>query len=360
MTTNPGPDTVVKLSSPADIIATVPVTVGFHPTDSLVVMCLHGPRKRTGLTMRVDLPEPRFHQEVASDIATRARCQEADTVIAVCYTDEADSSAEFPRRELVDLLLDELADRGIGWTEVLLVRDGRWYSYSCGFECCPREGTPITPPDSAEILALEARSALVGKAVLGSRAELEATVRGPAAIRELALNATYAIQGEILFTEVEVGGANAALRRTLDLARAGFERFRSGHHEVADGEAVRVVLGLGDHVARDALLTWGLDHDPHELVVYLSALARCAVAGHAAPVCTVLACIAYQMGNGALANVALERALGDEPDYRLAELVDAALRAQVPPDEMRKMAERTRDHLRAQGIDVAGGGRRAA
>ena len=74
-------------------------------------------------------------------------------------------------------------------------------------------------------------------------------------------------------------------------------------------DAVRILVGLEDKFARDELLTWALDGNPEELVVFLSALARCALADNAAPICSALACVAYQMGNGALANIAVERAL---------------------------------------------------
>ena len=50
--------TIVKISSPADILGVVPHRVGFHPAESIVVVCLHGPRRRDGLVMRLDLAPP--------------------------------------------------------------------------------------------------------------------------------------------------------------------------------------------------------------------------------------------------------------------------------------------------------------
>jgi Domain of unknown function (DUF4192) len=35
---------VVKFSSPVDIVGAIPSMLGFHPAESLVVMCLRGPR----------------------------------------------------------------------------------------------------------------------------------------------------------------------------------------------------------------------------------------------------------------------------------------------------------------------------
>ena len=47
--------TVVSIRTPDDILATVPVLLGFHPTDSVVFVGLHGEQKRAGLTARLDL-----------------------------------------------------------------------------------------------------------------------------------------------------------------------------------------------------------------------------------------------------------------------------------------------------------------
>jgi hypothetical protein len=344
--------TVIKLGSPADIVAAVPVSIGFHPAESLVVMCLHGPRRRGGLTMRSDLPEPRHHNALADDLAQRAERDGASAVIAVCYTDAPDASDDLPRRELIYALADALDRRGIERLELLLVRHGLWFSYLCREKCCPDEGTPLAIEPTAEILALEARAAFEGHAVLGSREELEATIRGPVAVREAVLRSAYQRIGEAFFDEVVEHGADQALARTLELARTAYERFVAGNHDLPDEDAVRLLVGLEDKLARDELLTWGLDGNPQELIVFLSALARCALDDNAAPVCSALACVAYQMGNGALANIAVERALHSEPGYELARLIDASLQAQIEPAEIRAMTKRTRKYLRDLGVGI--------
>ncbi|HEX6337782.1 MAG TPA: DUF4192 domain-containing protein [Jiangellaceae bacterium] len=349
MTTNED-RTVIKLSSPSDIVTAMPVLIGFHPAESLAVMCLRGPRRRIGLTMRMDLPDPEHVDVVAEDLAHRAERDDAETIVAVCYTEAPDVDGDLPRRDLIDSLTAALERRNIGRLELLLVRGGRWYSYVCTRECCPREGTPIKGTPSSELLALEARAALDGHVVLDSREELEATIRGPVAAREATLRASYQRIGESFFDEVAARGAGHALLCTLELARAAYERFLGGDHELPDEEAVRILVGLEDKLARDELLTWGLDGHAEELIVFLSTLARCALDDNAAPICSALACVAYQTGNGALTNIAVERALRSEPDYELARLIDVALQAQIEPAEIRAMAERTRDRLREWGI----------
>jgi hypothetical protein len=56
---------------------------------------------------------------------------------------------------------------------------------------------------------------------------------------------------------------------------------------------------------------------------------------HVAPVASLLAVLAWQCGNGALASVALDRALEAEPGYSLALLVDAMVSNGVPPQLVR-------------------------
>ncbi len=352
MTTNED-QTVIKLSSPSDVVAALPVVLGFHPAESVAVMCLRGPRRRKSLTLRVDLPDQEQYAAVADDLADRAKRDGAGAIIAVCYTEAPDVNGDLPRRELIDALAAEMRSRRIACLELLLVRGGRWFSYQCADDCCPRDGTPIDRTRSGDMLALEARAALDGRAVLGSREELAATIRGPVAVREAVLRDSYQRIGETFFDEVTAHGADHALQHTLGLARAAYQRFLSGDHELPDDEAVSILIGLEDKLARDEVLTWGLDGNTDELIVFLSALARCALDENAAPICSALACVAYQAGHGTLTNIAVERALRSEPDYYLARLIDASVRAQIEPAEIRAMARRTRDFLRELGV---GGG----
>jgi hypothetical protein len=70
-------------------------------------------------------------------------------------------------------------------------------------------------------------------------------------------------------------------------------------------------------------------HDPHRRL--WADLVRRAQPGYiAAPAC-LLAVTAWQGGNGALANIALDRALADDPGYSLALVLRDALTAGAPP-----------------------------
>lgn len=343
---------VVKLTTPPDIVAAMPVFIGFRPDESLVVMCLHGPRRRNRLTMRVDLPDPQHEQALAADMADRAARDGADAVLVLCYTESADEEGQFPRQDLISRLLEQLAERGIEHGEVLLVRGGMWHSYVCAKSCCPREGSPIPDSSSSEVTDLKAQAALIGRNVLPSRQALVESIRGPRAVRAAVLRDAYGRTGAAFLEEVLTEGADATLDRTLELAHRAFDRYLDGEPKLPDADAVRILVGLEDKLARDVMLTWALDGHLEELLVFLTDLARCALDDNAAPICTVLAGVAYLLGDGALAGIALDRALAAESGYELARLLDAALRNQISPDEIRSMTERTREQLHGWGIDT--------
>ncbi|OKI45723.1 hypothetical protein A6A27_37930 [Micromonospora sp. CB01531] len=63
-------------------------------------------------------------------------------------------------------------------------------------------------------------------------------------------------------------------------------------------------------------------------------LTRRATPAYAAAPATLLALTAWQQGQGALASVALNRALAADPHYRLARLIDHALRHGIPPNAL--------------------------
>ncbi len=108
--------------------------------------------------------------------------------------------------------------------------------------------------------------------------------------------------------------------------------------------------GLADIRVRDTLL-WDVAHrEPESLPAVFDALAgllRAAPTGRVAPVATCCAVVAWLQGDGARALMAIERALADDPDYSLAQLVGASLQSGLPPATWREaMAGLARDDCR--------------
>src|SRR5689334_7956094 len=132
---------VVRLRGPDDVVGILPWRLGFHPTESLVLVVLQGSRRRERLVMRLDLPAADDEAVVAGQTAARAVQADADEVIVVVYTDERGRDGELPRWGLVDDLVGQLDDDGVDVPEAVLVSGGRRWSYLCSDpRCCPPEG----------------------------------------------------------------------------------------------------------------------------------------------------------------------------------------------------------------------------
>ena len=60
-----GRRTPTSVRGPGELVAAIPVLLGFHPERSLVVVSTHGPGLRTvGVTLRADLPDPTAPDDV--------------------------------------------------------------------------------------------------------------------------------------------------------------------------------------------------------------------------------------------------------------------------------------------------------
>ena len=350
---------VVKLTTPADLVGAIPWLVGFHPEESLVVLCLKGPRLRTGLTMRVDLPAPEDEITVAEELAARVEHDGAGSVFLVCYTTAADggppdadarvstvgSRGGLPRAAFVEALDRALGHRGIGCKDALLVRGGRCHSYTCDVEeCCPGAGRPLPETPTPAVSRVAAEDVVSGRAPLSGRAELERSVRGPVGLRRVVADAACERAYRAVAAEVAADGG-AARARTLALLGEVLRSYEAGRPELPDDTAARVAVGLLDRQARDEVVTWILESAEAPLTALLGDLVRATPDPACPPVCTVLAWVAHAFGNGALANVAVDRALRHDPDYTMAKLVREGLNRQVPPRAVRQVCADVRRNL---------------
>ena len=177
--------------------------------------------------------------------------------------------------------------------------------------------------------------------MLGSRSQLVESIRPR--LPQVELRRLLEQAARRAAADPEPGGRAAALRDLRALRVSG-----ATGCELSAGDAAAGAVALADMGVRDEVATWALDR-PDELLAMLIQVARCAAPPYDAPVCTVLAWVAYSLGDGALANVALERALAADPTYPLARLLDAGLEAQIPPEEVRALLRATRRASAARG-----------
>lgn len=333
---------VVRLSTPGDIVAAVPHLCGFVPAESLVAVSLRGERKRIGLTLRFDLPaggEGEAAGQVAEQVAERLARDGAAAVVLVVYTE---ATGELPHAGLVAAITAAAQRAGQPVMEALLVRDGRWSSYACRRSCCPPEGTPLGGGAAADALA--AAAAYDGRAVLGDRAQLVASLAPPALPADLARRYDDAMVAWVV--QVEAEGREAAGRAAISAWREALAAVASAGPTAVPSEAscLRLVVALQELSVRDRVATLALDDDEALLGLLLSLAGRC-VAPYDVPVATLLALVAWVRGNGALANVALDRALAADPSYGMATLMRAGLDGQLPPSAVRQWLRETRRTL---------------
>jgi hypothetical protein len=311
----------VKIGSPADLLTAVPYLLGFHPTDSLVIVILTG--TRVSAVARGDLPEVWQSTEWAQAVAARqvdvAREVEADAVMIIGYG-PADRVAG-PVAALTGLMT--AADLAV--YDALRVTDGRYFSYQCQRpDCCPPEGVPFDPSTNH----VAATAVLAGQNVLPDRAALVATVApvdGPA--RQSVNQATFAA-----WRRREALAAARGWRAVVDAGRQAladtFARYATGT-VLDDGELAWLTVLLANDAVTEAAVR---DTDARSWHIDLwRDITRRAHPDLAGPPASLLAFAAWRSGDGALAQVAVDRALEADPAHPLARVIGEALEAGAPP-----------------------------
>lgn len=337
---------VARLRTPAELAAALPQLCGFVPEESLVLVSLRGPRSRVGLTMRVDLPRPEAERALATQVAARLRADGARRAVVAVVTDAPDDPDGLPRQRLVTAVERAARRAGVGVTERLLVRGRRWWSYGCADpDCCPPDGTPLDVAPTPALDLVAAQRALTGRAVLPSRDDLVASLAAP---RDAALAARLAAADAARRRRTAQEGRVAVGRDALRLWRRALDRALEPGGAVLGAEAAaHLAVCLRDVLVRDTVLTWALDDD-EALLALLLRLAAGTPPPHDADLCALVGWTAHLRGEGALANVALDRALAADPAHGLAGLCRQALDAQVGPAAVRSLLQDARAVLGSQ------------
>lgn len=334
----PGPGTV-RIGNPGEIAAALPQLIGFRPRESVVLISLTGPTgHRVGLCVRADIPPAPQASVAARAWATRVRTDRPRAVLVAVVSEESGSS-DLPHRALVWETVKALAEIGVPVPEVLLVRADRWWSYDCPHPCCDAEaGTPLP----AGVTELEAAAVAAGSVVEADRDALAARIAAPgwAERRAMALvcaRVAEECRDDLLEVDREEVAARSwtAVTDAVDSCRPGVTR------AVSDRDVARIAWGLRDVDVRDRALQLALGDDAAAAEQLWTECTRRAPSPLDAAPATLLAVSAWLRGDGAMANVALERAVRAEPGYRLALLLLQALEECLPPAALRELLRTT-------------------
>ena len=304
---------MTTVTSPTDLLAAVPFLVGYQPSDAIVLMALND--ESITMAIRVDFPKS-IHQGEASALAKKF--EGSDGALLVFYIPESCDDAELVIRPISEALLA----LDIPLRESIIIVGDRWRSLICADEsCCPIEGSPLPELNDSRVTAEEvSRGKPLPFRDLGDMTR-SLSPRIDEVIVEM-MGRISPIDYENDPTSQQRDGANALLDFLHDFQVEGICR---------DKRLVATVLvRLRDLQVRDfALGTMDQESD-----LYFNAwrwLLTKAPRGFVAAPATLLAVAAYEGGDGALANVALQRAKEDQPNYSLVTLLEELFRSGKPP-----------------------------
>ncbi len=349
------PIPVIRLGDTGEVAAALPHLLGFRPAESLVLVSLRGPRgSRVGLTVRADLPRAGAAAALARTLAGKVVTDEPQAVLLAVVSEAADVGAppvtadvpgswpqvwpELPHRDVVHEVVLALDAHDVPVREALLVRGGRWWDYDCPYACCePGAGTPV--PGGVSPLAAAAVAA--GAVLADDRAALSARIappEGPAA----AVMAEACLQaGREHAARLRTSGPAAVVAAAADLVAAAAAACRPGPAPVGarltDARLAELLWALTLPDVRDRALGLALGDDAAAAEALWTECTRRAPAPLDGPPATLLAVSAWLRGDGATANVALERALAADPDARLPRLLAEGLDACLPPAQLRAL-----------------------
>ncbi len=122
---------MTTVKTPHDLLAAVPFLIGYHPSDSLVLISVKNDSLE--MAMRVDFPinppEGTYHL-----LTSHLKRDRAEAALVIAYEPSDNHSGEQVLKEMADAI----AESQIPVRELMLVRSNRWRSLLCSdLSCCP-------------------------------------------------------------------------------------------------------------------------------------------------------------------------------------------------------------------------------
>jgi hypothetical protein len=329
------PRSSTRVRSSSALLAVVPPLLGFVPERSIIIIGIDQPGGQVKVTLRYDLPNPADDQATA-DIARHALAvvdlNHLAAAIAVGYgPDGLVTPVATVFRNLAE-------DAGVDLQDFLRVEDGRYWSCIPAGDPCPAEGArfdisavPVPAPLGSEAEIAASRDAIAANIapVTGSAAQSmrRATRQAEQDLARAALTARS-------------NGARDADRKArasegLAAVAGMIAAYRAGDRYSSDYQLALLTVTLKDHRVRDD--AWAR-MDPREYdadrLLWIDVV-RHAQPGYIAAPASLLAFVAWQAGSGVLANIALDRALADDPAYVMADSLRTLVNAGAPPSMAR-------------------------
>ncbi|MFE5616121.1 DUF4192 domain-containing protein [Streptomyces sp. NPDC056524] len=392
----------ITLRGPAELADALPFMLGFHPSDSVVLVALHGELGRFGGRVRLGIP--RSSKEWASTAEQLAEClvdgcarrgTRPDGIVVFLCQDPAPGETGRHVMERLRPFSQRLRTAcgalDIPVYEALCISDGLYFSYCCpDTRCCPPDGTPMALTGTS---VMAASAAYAGIQVRGSLRDMEARLKphpswpGEEQQRK-ALNEGSTLIVPRIFDGPPGVGRTEVREATLKLARDVLRRFdipsdgadtttstpatspgrRDGTAEqdaaddasIGADEAAALILGLQDRDTRDQAAEWMEGREGAAALRLWRALARRCVAPfdeHAAAPLTLAGWAAWSTGDEPAARAALGLALDADPEYVFARLLHQACNEGLDPESLRSCLRHERGSRAAAAVEARGAAR---
>jgi hypothetical protein len=306
--------TPIRISELDQLVAAVPVLLGFHPENSLVLIFTKS--NRIVLTTRDDLPVQGLAEPHARMLATSLPAElTTDRVALVVIGPSA-------RHDVTDAVRRRLGERGIEvdvaiWTYGTHAGDGWMCSDGCHHGAVPDPRTTTL----GVAAAVEE-----GRTVRSSRDALAQTMAPTA--DDATLSRRRAMIEDKASTRNPRGGS------AVELCAALYD-VETGRLQLDDEDVATLARALQKETVQDTVLVWALRpwlRHAHELWLMLT---RETPAPYRATPAALLALTSLMQGDGAMANVALDLAEAAAPGHKLAELVRGAAQTGMSPAQLR-------------------------
>jgi hypothetical protein len=309
------------ITCPSSLVAACAPLLGFVPEKSLVAF-IHGvPGRVSPVIMRVDMPPLGHAAHAAAQAAMSIDGTGGLAVDWVAWVEDQDSTRrdELSSAGFLRELEHALDMVGIEVGGNLSTNGRMWWSHTCNApECCPVQGTPL---DASIMNAVRAEYVYAGYAPLQGREQLATRIardedRGRA-VRAV-LTRRRPAQSTQRWRDAQVRFLTEVL---LPRNSCG-----APVNPMTPSRTARMVRALDDIRVRDVVL--------HRLVVRGHHCDRCwegtievlcgalrdMPEGTSAPSATILALVCWMRGEGALGTICIQRALREDPEYRLGQL----------------------------------------
>jgi len=323
----------IRLSSVVGFLAAVPHLLGFHPSQSMVVVALDARRGRIVLAFRYDLPDPpdpARAQEITEHAVAVLKKRRIKTAIAAGY------GAGTLVTPVAESLGAGLRGAGIALRDLLRVQDGRYFSYVCTNPgCCPADGVPFDESAHPAAAALTA----AGMPARPDRASLVASLapltgQATESMRRATERALLRTE-ELIASSGAPGSPWLVVEAGREAVRSAIGIYRRGGQITDYDQLAWLSVTIADlRVRDDAWARMDPRHRAQHRRLWTDVVRHACEPYVPAPA-SLLAFTAWQSGEGALANVAIERALVADPEYSMAHLLGQALDAGLPPSAAR-------------------------